>query len=43
VIEEERRRTATAALDRFMSSYGYCRNCSRSCLGELLRARYVDA
>jgi predicted Ser/Thr protein kinase len=43
VLEEDRRRAAQGALDRFIGEYGYCRNCARACLGELLKARYVDA
>ena len=43
VLEEDRRVAAQAALDRFIGGYGYCRNCGRACLGELLKARYVDA
>jgi len=42
VLEEDRRRSASAALDRLLA-HGYCRNCARSCLGELLKARYADA
>ena len=37
----EQRQHAQAALDRLTESYGYCRACARSCLGELLRARYA--
>jgi predicted Ser/Thr protein kinase len=43
VLEEERRSAAQAALDRLIGDYGYCRDCARACLGELHKARYVDA
>src|SRR5262249_17032896 len=43
VLEEDRRRAAQASLDRVIADYGYCRNCARACLGELLKARYADA
>jgi serine protein kinase len=43
VLEEDRRRAADSALTRVLNDYGYCRNCARSCLGELLKARYADA
>ena len=43
VLEEERKRSAQAALDRVIANYGYCRDCARTSLGELLKARYADA
>ncbi|MET0387120.1 MAG: hypothetical protein ABW321_14225, partial [Polyangiales bacterium] len=43
VLEEEKRRAAQAALDRILADYGYCKDCARSCLGELHKARYADA
>jgi serine protein kinase len=43
VLEEDRRLAAQAALDRIISDYGYCQQCARACLGELLKARYADA
>jgi serine protein kinase len=43
VLEEDRRRAAQAALDRIIADYGYCQQCARACLGELLKARYADA
>jgi serine protein kinase len=43
VLEEDRRLAAQSALDRVIANYGYCRNCARACLGELLKARYADA
>ena len=43
VLEADRQRAAQSALDRMLTDHGYCRNCARSCLGELLKARYADA
>jgi hypothetical protein len=43
VLEEDRRISAQAAVDRMLNNYGYCRDCARSCMGELLKARYADA
>ena len=42
-LEEDRRRAAQAALDRFIQDFHYCKECARSCLAELLKARYADA
>jgi serine protein kinase len=42
-MPSDRRRDAQAAIDRLLSSYGYCQLCARDSLGELLRARYADA
>jgi predicted Ser/Thr protein kinase len=39
----EQHKQAQAALDRLIETYGYCRACARSCLGELQRARYPQA
>jgi predicted Ser/Thr protein kinase len=43
LLEEDRRRAAQASLDRLLADQAYCRNCARSCLNELLKARYADA
>jgi predicted Ser/Thr protein kinase len=43
VLEEDKRVAAEAALARVLNDYGYCRSCARTCLGELLKARYADA
>jgi serine protein kinase len=43
VLEEDRRQSAQAAVDRMLKDYGYCRDCARACMGELLKARYADA
>lgn len=43
VLEEDKRVAAEASLARVINDYGYCRNCARTCLGELLKARYADA
>ena len=43
VLEEDKRVTAESALARVIKDNGYCRNCARTCLGELLKARYADA
>jgi predicted Ser/Thr protein kinase len=43
ILEEDRRRAAQTALDRFIRDFGYCQECARACLGELLKARYADA
>jgi hypothetical protein len=42
-LDKERQRAAEAALSHILGEYGYCRNCARSCLSELLRERYADA
>jgi serine protein kinase len=42
VLEEDRRASAQSALDRIINDHGYCRNCARACLGELLKSRYAD-
>jgi len=41
-LEADRRRDAQAAVDRLINNFGYCPQCARACLGELLRARYAD-
>jgi predicted Ser/Thr protein kinase len=43
LLEEDRRRAAQSSLDRLLAEHTYCRNCARSCLNELLKARYADA
>ncbi len=42
-LSAENRKMAEAAIERMITTYGYCRNCARSCLGELQRARYADS
>jgi len=42
-LDDDERTVARAALGRLHSEYGYCDECARSALGELLRARYQTA
>jgi serine protein kinase len=42
-LEKERQRAAEAALEQILGEHGYCRNCAKSCFGELLKERYADA
>jgi predicted Ser/Thr protein kinase len=42
-LDKERQRAAEQALKPILGEYGYCRNCAKSCLGELLKERYGDA
>ena len=42
-LDKERQRAAEAALAPILGEFGYCRNCAKSCFGELLKERYADA
>ena len=42
-LEKDKEEAAQLALTNILGQYGYCRNCAKSCLGELLKERYADA